>query len=170
MSCLLGETQMPNKREALQLLKKHFPQVSISEDDAVLLASPITTHGGLLEVRRAAFSKTLDKLEAALTATLKKAPYYAAKRFRAWDRELKEFRATPKLFGKQNQSHFEIKVILVFACRDIWLRKYKKEAPSTYRGDAHMFTKFVDDVIILHEKDFSSRSAIEAFNNYFFKM
>ena len=93
---------MPNKREALQLLKKHFPQVSISEDDAVLLASPITTHGGLLEVRRAAFSKTLDKLEAALTATLKKAPYYAAKRFRAWDRELKEFRATPKLFGKQN--------------------------------------------------------------------
>ena len=159
-----------NAKEALVLLKKHFPDSQISEDEALLLANGVIVWGGLVEVRKAKFSNTLDQLENALKAALREAPYYAAKRFKKWDKELEEFRQAPKLFGKQNTSGFEIKVILTLNCRDTWLSKTKRHAPRTYRGDTHRFTKFVDDVILLHSQEFSARSAIEAYNYYFFKM
>ena len=160
----------PTQAEALKLLKLHFPNGNDFENTALLLASRLTIWGGKVEVNKADFSKALDKLDIALREALKIAPFYAKKRLLAWDKELTKFRSTPKLFGKQNTSNFEEKVSVIHSCRQIWRDKLKQDAPNTYRGDTHAFTKFVDDVINLHNQSFSARSAIEAYNFHQFKM
>jgi hypothetical protein len=159
----------PTQADAFKLLKSHFPHADDLEITAELLASPLTIWGGLVEVKKANFSNALDKLDFALQKALNLAPHYAKKTLLAWDRELTEFRSTPKLFGKQNTSNFEQKVFVIHSCREIWKGKVKSDAPNTYRGDTHAFTRFVDDVINLHNQTFSARSAIEAYDIFYFK-
>lgn len=172
---------------ALQILKDYFPKstypdAKITKDDAFLLASKVSVWGGLLETQNTELAAILKKFpsDIEITEMVSNAPYWASTKLKSIQEDLQKIRNTPRLIGRQNTSNFEIKVILVNSCRQIWIDKTRiitkdengqekfiyTEPPYPYQQESHPFTGFVTEVINLHRLCFSARSAIEAFDKY----
>jgi len=80
--------------------------------------------------------------------------------------ELTPFLDFAELHGKQNNSNYREKIVLISACRTVWKSFKKKDAPKTFQGYTHEFSKFVGDVITeVFEYDFDARRAIDAYEN-----
>ena len=80
--------------------------------------------------------------------------------------ELTPFLDFAELHGKQNNSNYREKIVLISACRTVWKSFTKKDAPKTFQGYTHDFSKFVGDVITeVFEYGFDARRAIDAYEN-----
>ena len=80
--------------------------------------------------------------------------------------ELTPFLEFPELHGRQNTSNYREKIVLISACQTVWNSYKEKNAPQTYQGETHPFTKFVNNVIDeVFQYEFDARRAIDAYQN-----
>jgi len=80
--------------------------------------------------------------------------------------ELTPFLDFAELHGRQNTSNYREKIVLVSACHSVWKNYKKRNAPQTFQGYTHDFSKFVGDVIDeVFGYDFDVRQAIDAYQN-----
>ena len=150
---------MDKHKEALKVLHR-LPLaegIKVTDTDATLLASVMTTAGTFVPVISSKFHRELEKF--ILKAEKMGAPHHALVK-------LREIATDYKLVNRQNKSDFAKKVQLVHTCRNVWFSKTGTEAPMSYRTDTHKFTQFVDSVINLHDLNFSARAAIDAHRTY----
>lgn len=159
-------------KEARRVLKIHFAGLTSqtkNADWADILALHTTGWGGLVEQityeQKIKLTKSIDVLQ----------KLSADKETSAWLRlelkptiaKLEEMAAIKPLHGMQNTSLHAYKSSLVSLCREIWKSYHGRFPPLTYRGDAHLFTKFLTDVIYeVLEYEFSPRTAIEAYEKF----
>jgi len=80
--------------------------------------------------------------------------------------ELTPFLDFAELHGRQNNSNYREKIVLVSACHSVWNSYKEKKAPQTFQGYPHDFSNFVGDVIDeVFGYDFDARQAMDAYQN-----
>jgi hypothetical protein len=155
----------------LPIFKRYFQNCHSKIDD-LDLALIIATHGGAMgqlepvinPKQKKELARMITRMQAIADDDQSFSPLRS--KLETAINELAPFLDFAELHGKQNYSNYREKIVLIDACRTVWKSYKKKDAPKTFQGETHKFTKFVNDIIDeVFEYDFDARRAIDAFQN-----